>query len=184
MGIGNLNNSFGRLTAGKAINKAVNAKNTAKAENTENTSAQVKSNSLNSSTLNEQQGKIFDSNNFGQETSAKTASKGKGKGKKTLEDHYNDFCNKWKEHHQADNIQGLNYDKNGNPIYPTNQGGPNCNSGSQAQYLGFMGIIYATYKTLTGGRMVSQEQLERSLEQSRGYTTNEFNNKKEHITTD
>lgn len=81
MGIGNLNNSFGRLTAGKAINKAVNAKNTAKAENTENTSAQVKSNSLNSSTLNEQQGKIFDSNNFGQETSAKTASKGKGKGK-------------------------------------------------------------------------------------------------------
>ena len=47
-----------------------------------------------------------------------------------------------------------------------------------------MGIIYATYKTLTGGRMVSQEQQERSLEQSRGYTKNEFNNKEEHITTD
>lgn len=173
MGIGNLNNSFGRLTAGKAINKAVNAKNTAKAENTENTSAQVKSNSLNTSTLNEQQGKIFDSNNFGQETSAKTASKGKGKGfnpnpksKNYFEravyhwhKYLDDRCTGWRD-------------------------GTYSSTDGFLEQTSALGFIYGAIRGIFSGRMVSKEQHERSLEQSRGYTKNEFNNKKEHITTD
>ena len=173
MGIGNLNNSFGRLTAGKAINKAVNAKNIAKAENTENTSAQVKSNSLNSSTLNEQQGKIFDSNNFGQETSAKTASKGKGKGfnpnpksKNYFEravyhwhKYLDDRCTGWRD-------------------------GTYSSTDGFLEQTSALGFIYGAIRGIFSGRMVSKEQQERSLEQARGYTTNKLKNKNEHVTTD
>ncbi len=166
MGIGNLNNSFGRLTAGKAINKAVNAKNIAKAENTENTSAQVKSNSLNSSTLNEQQGKIFDSNNFGQETSAKTASKGKGKGKGKKPSSWGDFVkDQWDKIGGAENYTGKDCEMFGAGVF-------------------IVGTARWIWNGITGGRMVSKEQQERSLEQARGYTTNKLKNKNEHVTTD
>ena len=179
MGIGNLNNSFGRLTAGKAINKAVNAKNTVKAENTENTSAQVKSNSLNTSTLNEQQGKIFDSNNFGQEASAKTASKGKGKGKgigqgfnpNPKSKNYLERATYHWHKYLDDRCMGW-------------RDGTYSSTDGFFEQTAALGFIYGAIRGIFGGRMVSQEQQERSLEQSRGYTTNEFNNKKEHITTD
>ncbi len=167
MGIGNLNNSFGSLTAGKALNKTINAKNTAKSENIENTNAQVKSNSLNSSTLNEQQGKIFDSNNFGQETSAKTASrskgKGKGQGKEKKLSSWSDFIhNQWNLIGGAENYNGKDCEMFGAGVF-------------------IVGTARWIWNGITGGRMVSQEQHERSITQARGYTTNEFNNKKEHV---
>ncbi len=62
MGIGNLNNNFGKLTANHVMNKTA-AKNSAKAEAFD-LKPQVKSDSLNSATLNDKQGQLFDSNNI------------------------------------------------------------------------------------------------------------------------
>ncbi len=163
MGIGNLNNNFGSLTAGKALNKTINTKNTAKSENIENANAQVKSNSLNSSTLNEQQGKIFDSNTFGQEASAKTASKGKGKGKGKKLSSWGDFMkDQWDKIGGAENYTGKDSEMFGAGVF-------------------IVGTARWIWNGITGGRMVSKEQHERSITQARGYTTNEFNNKKEHV---
>ncbi len=76
MGIGNLNNNFGNLTAGNIVNKGV-AKNSAKAEAI-NLKAQVKTDSLNSATLGENEGQVFDSNNIDLDKNIN----GKGSGRK------------------------------------------------------------------------------------------------------
>lgn len=172
MGIGNLNNNFGNLTAGKALNKTINTKNTAKSENIENTNAQVKSNSLNSSTLNEQQGKIFDSNTFGQEASAKTASKGKGKGKgfnpnPKSKNYFERVAYHWQKY-LDDRCMGW-------------RDGSYSSTDGFLEQTAAIGFIYGVIRGISGGRMVSKEQHERSITQARGYTTNEFNNKKEHV---
>ena len=65
-------------------------------------------------------------------------------GDKSWEDYYYDFCNSWKSATGNDNISGQYFRADGTPIPMTNQGGVNCNSASQAQTLGFLGIMYAT----------------------------------------
>lgn len=62
MGIGNLNTNFGRLTANNVANKKV-TKNNEKTE-TLNINTKANANSLNSATLGEYEGNVFDSNNI------------------------------------------------------------------------------------------------------------------------
>ena len=80
MGIGNLNNNFGSLTAG-GVNKTTNLKNTAKAETTVKNNVSFNADSLKSATLSDKEGVKFDSDNMTDKTEALYAPKGKGKGK-------------------------------------------------------------------------------------------------------
>lgn len=82
MGIGNLNNNFGNLTAGN-VNKANNLKNTGKVETTLNNNISNNADSLNSATLGDNEGKLFDSDNLRDRSTMLYAPKGKGKSGKT-----------------------------------------------------------------------------------------------------
>ena len=79
MGIGNLNNNFGWLTTGKIANNndVKNNKNVEKLDITAKTNADL----LNSATLGDKEGKIFDSNNINDGSDVLYA-RAKGKGKK------------------------------------------------------------------------------------------------------
>lgn len=86
MGIGNLNNNFGSLTAG-GVNKTTNLKNTAKAETTVKNDVSFNADSLKSATLSDKEGVKFDSDNMTDKTDLLYAPKGKGKGKKRIGTH-------------------------------------------------------------------------------------------------
>ena len=148
MGIGNLNNNFGSLTAG-GVNKTTNLKNTAKAETTVKNDVSFNADSLKSATLSDKEGVKFDSDNMTDNTEMLYAPKGKGKGKKKDWDTYfNEFCDDFKKRSGNSNISGFTTRKDGTPVPPTNQGGACCNSGGQGTVVGFLGAIYATWKTI------------------------------------
>ncbi len=86
MGIGNLNNNFGSLTAGNVL-KNNTAKNNGKAE-TLNTNVKANVDSLNTATLDDKDGKIFDSNNLKDNTEV-LYGKSSSKSKKTFKDCWN-----------------------------------------------------------------------------------------------
>ena len=103
MGIGNLNNNFGSLTAG-GVNKTTNLKNTAKAETTVKNNVSFNADSLKSATLSDKEGVKFDSDNMTDKTEALYALKGKGKtGKKSLWrqllDSFKDGIENWSKAH-------------------------------------------------------------------------------------
>lgn len=78
MGIGNLNNNFGNLTAGN-VKKANNLKNTGKVETTLNNNISNNADSLNSATLGNNEGKLFNSDNLRDHSTMLYAPKCKGK---------------------------------------------------------------------------------------------------------
>ena len=79
MGIGNLNNNFGSLTAG-GVNKTTNLKNTAKAETTVKNNVSFNADSLKSATLSDKEGVKFDSDNMKDNTEMLYAPKNKKEG--------------------------------------------------------------------------------------------------------
>ncbi len=102
MGIGNLNNNFGSLTAG-GVNKTTNLKNTAKAETTVKNNVSFNADSLKSATLSDKEGVKFDSDNMKDNTEMLYAPKGR---KKNL-DSFTDFVHdQWTLIGGAENYTG------------------------------------------------------------------------------
>ena len=102
MGIGNLNNNFGWLTTGKVANNndVKNNKNVEKLDITAKTNADL----LNSATLGDKEGKIFDSNNINDGSDVLYArAKGKGKKPKTWTEFQKD---QWDKVGGAENYTG------------------------------------------------------------------------------
>ena len=103
MGIGNLNNKFGWLATGKIVNNnndVKNNKNVEKLDITTKTNADL----LNSATLGDKEGKIFDSNNINDGSGVLYArAKGKGKKPKTWTEFQKD---QWDKVGGAENYTG------------------------------------------------------------------------------
>ncbi len=112
MGIGNLNNNFGSLTAGNIL-KNNNVKNNGKAE-TLNTSVKTNVDSLNTATLGDKDGKVFDSNNLKDNTEV-LYGKSSSKSRKTFRDCWNRAVSN-RQKNQGHTVSSSSNPKEGNAL--------------------------------------------------------------------